>query len=240
MITTRTRLGLHVTDLTVDVQDGPHTRRLLDSVSVDVAPGEVLGISGPSGSGKSTLLSVVGCLQPATAGTAELITGSGRLTLTHTHGSRAAAIRREHIGIMFQSPNLLPALTVQQQLQLMPRLGRILPLPARQRAEATARATQLLEAVGLGGFEHRRISELSGGQQARVNLARALMNSPELLLVDEPTAALDQRTAATITDLIRDMAQKFGAAAMFVSHDAKQLAQLDQVVELVDGKLAVG
>ncbi|MDU0477950.1 ATP-binding cassette domain-containing protein [Staphylococcus chromogenes] len=229
--------GLHIQQLSLTVPDGATSRTLLDSITLSATPGEVLGITGPSGSGKSTLLSVVGCLQQASSGGAVLHTDRGPLDLTAAHGAQATAYRRHHIGIVFQQPNLLPALSVQQQLLLMPRLDRVLPLPRGRREAAKHRATHLLEAVGLGGFEQRRVGELSGGQQARVNIARALMNSPELLLVDEPTAALDRKTAASITALIRGIAKENGVTTLYVSHDATQLDQLDSVIELVDGKL---
>ncbi|AKK03401.1 ABC transporter ATP-binding protein [Corynebacterium epidermidicanis] len=229
--------GLSVNNLSITIQDGTEQRNLLDNVSLHVAPGSVLGVSGPSGSGKSTLLSAIGCLQPPTSGTITLQTASGELDLASAKGPEAARIRRNHIGIVFQQPNLLPSLSVREQLLLMPRLGRVLPLPRQQKIAAEQRAASLLEAVELSGMDNRRISELSGGQQARVNIARALMNSPELLLVDEPTAALDQATAATVTRLIVDMAQEFGAATLYVSHDANQLAELPDTIELVDGVL---
>lgn len=223
-------MSLHVHDLTLDVTDGQATRRILNNVSLDLNPGEVVGVAGPSGSGKSTLLSVLGGLQQATSGTARLTTSAGNsIDLIDGHG---AAVRRQHVGIVFQQPNLLASLSVIDQLLLMPRLGRVWPsLPAGSRAKAT----ELLDAVGLPDFAHRRVTELSGGQQARVNLARSLMNAPELLLVDEPTAALDSATAADVTELIRRMASQYGAATLYVSHDPEQLRALDRTIELVDG-----
>ncbi|MDU4704546.1 MAG: ATP-binding cassette domain-containing protein, partial [Corynebacterium sp.] len=152
-------------------------------------------------------------------------------------GADAAKIRREHIGIVFQQPNLLPALTVKQQLIAMRRLGRVFGWPAGGRREAEKRADELLEAVGLAGLGERRVSQLSGGQQARVNVARALMNEPEVLLVDEPTAALDQKSAGAVTRLIMDVTRKMGVATLYITHDLGQLHGADRIVEMVDGKL---
>ena len=146
-------------------------------------------------------------------------------------------MRREHVGLVFQQPNLLPALTVREQLIVMTRLGRILPPSASERRRARERAAELLESVGLAGMGDRRVSTLSGGQQARVNLARALMNEPELLLVDEPTAALDRASAEAVTDLIVDVTRRYGAATLYVTHDPGQAARAGRVLEMVDGRL---
>src|SRR5699024_11476121 len=116
-------------------------------------------------------------------------------------------------------------------------LGSPWPLQRKAKQAASQRADELLDAVGLGGLEQRKVGELSGGQQARVNLARALMNSPQLLLVDEPTAALDTTTATQVTELIRQMARESNAATLYVSHDQDQLATLDRVLTLVDGAI---
>ena len=119
----------------------------------------------------------------------------------------------------------------------MRRLGRVFGWPAGGRRETEKRADQLLEAVGLEGLGDRRVSQLSGGQQARVNVARALMNEPEVLLVDEPTAALDQKSAGAVTRLIMDVTRKMGVATLYITHDLGQLHGADRIVEMVDGKL---
>ncbi|WCZ36749.1 Macrolide export ATP-binding/permease protein MacB [Corynebacterium heidelbergense] len=234
--------GLRMRGITLDVQDGSQRRRILDSVDLDVAAGEVLGITGPSGSGKSTLLAVAGCLQAPTAGRAQLLLGGdspeSTVELGRDTGRAAARIRRNHIGFVFQQPNLWPALRVMDQLRAVSRLDRILPMPRSARRAVDARAAELLEAVGLADMGARRVGELSGGQQARVNVARALMNRPQLLLVDEPTAALDTASGTQVTQLIERMALDNGAATLYVSHDAEQLAALNRVLTLVDGKVA--
>ncbi|MFV8394343.1 ABC transporter ATP-binding protein [Corynebacterium hindlerae] len=225
---------LQFSHVSLDIQDGSTTRRLLDDVSFSAAPGEVLGITGPSGSGKSTLLAIAGLLQPPTTGGVWLDDTS--LTVT---GREAAKIRREKIGIVFQRPNLVSSLSVREQLLLMPHLGRVLPLSRSVKRAAAERAEELLDAVGLAGMGDRRISELSGGQQARVNLARALMNSPELLLIDEPTAALDSHSADRVTDLILKLVHENQMPALYVSHDQEQIAKLDRTITVVDGRVQV-
>ncbi len=235
----RSGSGLTMDAITLEVTDGAATRRVLNEVSLHIAPGELVGITGPSGSGKSTLLSVAGCLQEPTSGEAVLTAADSgeELTLTGHSARGAARIRREHIGIVFQQPNLLPALRVKDQLMAMLHLGSPWSLQRKAKQTASQRADELLDAVGLGGLQQRKVGELSGGQQARVNLARALMNSPQLLLVDEPTAALDTTTATQVTELIRRMARESNAATLYVSHDQDQLATLDRVVTLVDGEI---
>ncbi|AGN19522.1 ABC-type transporter, ATPase and permease subunit [Corynebacterium glutamicum MB001] len=224
-------MTLHVSNLNLTVADGSTSRTLLNNITFDVQPGEVVGITGPSGSGKSTLLAVLGCLQSADSGTATL----GDIDLLNPQNR--AALRRNHLGIVFQQPNLLPSLTVLDQLLLIPRLGRILPPSRSARTQHKDKALSLLNSIGLGDLAKRKVSELSGGQQARVNLARALMNSPKLLLVDEPTAALDQHSASEVTELIVSMAHQYNAPTLFVSHDMDAVNTLDRSIELVDGHL---
>lgn len=224
-------MTLHVSNLNLTVADGSTSRTLLNNITFDVQPGEVVGITGPSGSGKSTLLAVLGCLQSADSGTATL----GDIDLLNPQNR--AALRRNHLGIVFQQPNLLPSLTVLDQLLLIPRLGRILPPSRSARTQHKDKALSLLNSIRLGDLAKRKVSELSGGQQARVNLARALMNSPKLLLVDEPTAALDQHSASEVTELIVSMAHQYNAPTLFVSHDMDAVNTLDRSIELVDGHL---
>ncbi len=233
-----TALGFDNIGLTVT--DGDTERQILSNISFQVAAGEVVGLTGPSGSGKSTLLAIAGCLQQPTTGTAQILTTPGDIesavTLQAT-GRKAAQLRRKHIGMVFQQPNLLPALTVEENLLVMRRLQRIWGWEGSGRKEAKQRAAELLEQVGLADYAKRRPAHLSGGQQARVNLARALMNQPQILLVDEPTAALDQETAAQVTDLIFEATRASNTATLYVTHDDKQLQNANRILKLVDGKL---
>lgn len=231
-------MSLHVSNLNLTVRDGSTDRHLLSDISFEVGPGEILGVTGPSGSGKSTLLGVLGCLQQADSGNAVLRADGREISLTGAvSGYTAAGIRRRNIGIVFQQPNLIPALSVIDQLILVTRLGRVWPPARAQRLASQDRAQELLRAVGLPEMADRPVGALSGGQQARVNLARALMHSPRLLLIDEPTASLDQHTAAEITALIMEMAHTYRAATLYVSHDADQMAMLKRRITLVDGQI---
>ena len=227
--------ALEVKNISLEITDGTTKRNLLTDVSFNVNPGEVVGITGPSGSGKSTLLSIIGCLETATSGSATLH-GADTLELGTVSGRQAAEIRRRHLGIVFQQPNLLPALTAKEQLMVMSRLDKPFGISGKTWRQQEEKAERLLEEVGLEGREDAKVSELSGGQQARVNLARALMNDPALLLVDEPTAALDTANAQRVTELIVDMARERNTPVLYVSHDQEQLATLDRRIELVDGK----
>lgn len=227
---------LALSGIVLDVADGTADRRLLDHVDLTVRAGEILGVTGPSGSGKSTLLAVAGALAAPDAGTATLRAGGRELDLA-VGGAAAARIRREHIGLVFQQDNLIPALRVREQLEAMTRLDRVLPPSRAVRRAARERAGELLDAVGLADLAERRVGALSGGQRARVNLARALMNRPELILADEPTAALDRDSAARVTDLLGAVVREAGAAALYVTHDLDLLHIADRVVELVDGRV---
>ena len=232
------RVALALENINLKVRDGEHERTILDDVSLQVHAGEVVGLVGPSGSGKSTLLTIAGALKSADSGTATLYSrAKGEAIDLAVRGAEAAEIRRNHIGIVFQQPNLLPVLTVKQQLLAMRRLGRVFGWPKGGRAAAEERAAELLDAVGLQGMEDRKVAQLSGGQQARVNIARALMNNPEVLLVDEPTAALDQKNAGAVTRLIMDVTHKMQVATIYITHDMDQLHGADRIVEMVDGSL---
>lgn len=231
---------LVASSLTLDIVDGAETRRLLDNISFTVNGGEIVGVTGPSGSGKSTLMAIIGALQQATEGSAQLRTAKGRtveLTAYAPSSHKAALLRREHVGIVFQQANLLPSLTALDQLLVMPRLARVLPFGSSAWRRQKDEANQLLADVGLEGMGNRAVSQLSGGQQARINLARALMNDPDVLLIDEPTAALDSVNATMVTDLIREVVHSRGIPALYVSHDAKQLSSLDRIIRIEDGQL---
>ncbi|MGJ4077843.1 ABC transporter ATP-binding protein [Corynebacterium macclintockiae] len=227
--------ALEVKNISLEITDGTTKRNLLSDVSFNVDPGEVVGITGPSGSGKSTLLSIIGCLETATSGSATLH-GEETLELGTVSGRQAAEIRRRHLGIVFQQPNLLPALNAKEQLMVMSRLDKPFGISGKVWRQQEEKAERMLKEVGLEGRENAKVSELSGGQQARVNLARAMMNDPALLLVDEPTAALDTTNAQRVTELIVGLARERNTPVLYVSHDQEQLATLDRRIELVDGK----
>lgn len=217
--------GLRLSGVELTFRDGDQTVYALAGVDVEVARGEVLAVVGPSGAGKSSLLAVAGGLLSPTSGTVEVggrdITGLGRRDLTR--------FRRDHVGFVFQSGNLVPALTARDQLRLVGTLG-----GDRSRLRDP---DQLLEAVGLTHRARRRPATMSGGERQRVGIARALMSSPDLLLVDEPTAALDRRTSHDVVRLLAEEAHQNGVATVLVTHDHEILEHCDRVLEMVDGRL---
>lgn len=197
----------------------------LDGVSTQVDEGEFVGIAGPSGSGKSTLLHLLAALDTPSSGRVE-IDGIDTAGLSERARSR---LRRERIGIVFQRFHLLPALTAQQNVAL--------PLLERGigKTERRDRAATLLETVGLGDRLDHRPAELSGGEQQRVAVARALTGEPSLLVADEPTGELDSVSGATVLDLLEEVAET--RAVVVASHDQAVLDRADRVVHLRDGKV---
>ncbi|MFJ2659898.1 ABC transporter ATP-binding protein [Arthrobacter koreensis] len=223
-----TTTALALKDVTLEYPDGQNnTVRALDNVSLSAVRGTVTGLAGPSGSGKSSLLAVAATLIPPTSGTVE-VNGSDVGGLDDTGRAR---LRREEIGIVFQQPNLLPSLTAVEQLVAVAHLR------GESTGPAAERAAELLGIVGLGGQASQRPHQLSGGQRQRVNIARALMGNPSLLLVDEPTAALDHERSASIMKLLREVTEEFKVATILVTHDVEFLPLADVVVRMRDGVL---
>lgn len=200
--------------------------RALDSVSVDIYPGEFTVFSGPSGSGKSTLLNLVGLLDSASEGRV-LLRGND---VSHLSQRKLAHLRAEQIGFIFQSFNLVPVLTALENVTLALQL-------AGATGDHKAQARQVLEDVGLGEFLHRRPSQLSGGQQQRVAVARALVKKPALVIADEPTANLDTASGDTVLDLMRDLNERLGATFLFSTHDPRVMDRAKRIVKLRDGRV---
>jgi putative ABC transport system ATP-binding protein len=198
----------------------------LDGVTLDIAGGAAVAVSGPSGSGKSTLLHIVGALERPDEGTVAVggreLGGLSR---------RELAVYRRRVGFVFQRFNLLPALTVIDNVMAP-------VLPYRTDFDKEARARELLFAVGLEGRETSLPSRLSGGQQQRVAIARALINRPPFVLADEPTGNLDSRTGAGIVDLLLGLRREYGVTVVLATHDSQVAARCDRVVRLLDGRVA--
>lgn len=197
--------------------------------SFAVARGEVVALLGPSGSGKSTLLSALGLINPPTTGR---ITVAGRPVMD---GPRPLvelrAFRRRHLGFVFQKANLIPFLTARQNVQVALEVNDVAPRVARARAE------ELLAYLGLSDRLNNLPFMLSGGQQQRVAIARALANRPDLLLADEPTAALDGRLGRQVMELFRRVAHEQRAGVVVVTHDHRTLDLCDRILEMEDGAL---
>ena len=209
--------------------DGERRLTALDRVSLQVAPGELLAVTGPSGSGKSSLLAVAGALIEPDTGTVSidgtLLAGLDRAALDR--------VRRERIGFVFQQANLLPSLTVLDQLLLVSHLT------GRPRGAAADRARQLLDRVGLTTKSGKRPHQLSGGERQRVGIARALMGEPALLLVDEPTSALDHDRGHAVMQMLREVTAEQRTATIVVTHDLQYLPLADRAASMSDGHLSL-
>ncbi len=221
------RRGLHMEGVCLRHGDGTETVQALDDVHLVVPPGELAAIVGPSGAGKSSLLAVAGGLARPDRGT---VTVAGT-DITAASARTRAKLRREHIGFVFQSGNLVPALTAVDQLRL--------PLRFRPRRERSGRPPlALLEDVGMADKADRYPHQMSGGERQRVGIARALVTEPSVLLVDEPTAALDRARSHDIVRLLARETRRHGVAAVMVTHDHDVLEHCDTVYEMIDGRLA--
>ena len=207
--------------------DGSGRKQILYDVQLDIAPGEIVLLTGPSGSGKSTLLTLVGALRSVQEGMLRVF---GRELRDATVALRQAVRRR--VGYIFQDSNLLPFLSARQNVELALHLDATLPRSSFER-----RAREVLAAVGLGGETERRPATLSGGQKQRVAIARALAHRPQLLLADEPTAALDRESGHHCVELMRRLAKDQGCAILLVTHDSRIHDIADRILHLDDGRL---
>jgi len=203
------------------------TTALID-VNLDVAPGERVCLMGPSGSGKSTLLNLIGCIDTPTRGSV-IVDGedTGKLG-----DARLSDFRNRRMGFIFQSFNLIPVLSVFENVEYPLLLQKV---PSRQRR---ARVEELLSAVGLKEYSRRSPENLSGGQRQRVSIARALVARPRLVIADEPTASLDHTTGSSIMQLMVEMNEKEGATLIFSTHDPTVSRYAKRIVKMLDGRIA--
>jgi len=200
---------------------------VLRDLDIEVARGEMVAIVGASGVGKSTLLHVLGGLDRADAG--EVLLGDA--DLAHITDDALVAFRNRQVGFVFQFHHLLPEFTALENVEMPLRIARMTPAAARPRAEA------LLARVGLSERLGHRPGMLSGGEQQRVAVARALVQHPSMLLADEPTGDLDEATADALHRLLRDMHAEFGLTAIIATHNPRLAQQCDRVLRLEGGRL---
>jgi len=215
-----------VSGLSYAHSQGGQTQKVLSDLTLELLAGEVVVLTGPSGSGKSTLLTIVGGLRSANE-------GSVRVLDTELIGAKEktrVALRRQ-IGFIFQQHNLAPALTVAQNIQMGLQLSR-----GHRHRDALKRIRQAAEAVGLGEHLNKLPKQMSGGQQQRAGIARALINQPQLVLADEPTASLDRSAGEQVLELFNQMAAA-GSAVVLVTHDKRIIEQADRIVMMEDGML---
>ena len=208
-----------------DYREGDESRRVLRETSVAFAEGEIVAIRGRSGSGKSTLLNLIAGIDVPTAGEV-WVAGT---CLDRLSPAERTVFRRDHLGFVFQFFNLIPTLTVLENVQLPAELGGDAP------DEAAGRARALLDEVGLSGREHAFPDRLSGGEQQRVAVARALVRGPRLLLADEPTGNLDDATGRSVMALLERVSRGAGRSLVLVTHSAAVAAAADRAFAIEDG-----
>jgi lipoprotein-releasing system ATP-binding protein len=218
---------LHVTGLTRDFTQGTATIHVLRGVDLHVGPGEIVALLGPSGSGKSTLLQAVGLLEGGFEGSIR-IAGEEAARLDNDGRTR---LRRDSIGFVYQFHHLLPDFSAAENV-VLPQL-----IAGKARGDAEARADSLLSSLGLAERLTHKPSQLSGGEQQRVAVARALANAPALILADEPTGNLDEATADKVLAEFLRLVRGEGAAALVATHNERLAAKMDRVVRLHEGRL---
>jgi len=200
----------------------------LKEVNMVVAPGEVVGLIGPSGSGKTTLLKCLGAVIEPTAG--KMTIGDNVIYEEKWKIKDLRALRRDKIGFVFQAPYLIPFLDATDNVALLPMLA------GKPNGEARDRARELLIALDVAHRAGAMPSELSGGEQQRVSIARALANQPPVILADEPTAPLDSERAMAVIHILNSMAKQYEAAIIVVTHDEKIIPTFRRIYRIRDGK----
>ena len=218
---------VRLTSLTRSFEQGGERIDVLRGVNLTIEPGEIVALLGPSGTGKSTMLQAVGLLEGGFGGRIEIVGTDA----TDLPSSERTKIRRNHLGFVYQFHHLLPDFSAEENVML-PQL-----VAGTQRPQALARARELLASLGL---EHRlthRPSQLSGGEQQRVAVARALANQPKLVLADEPTGNLDEVTSDKVLAQFLELVRGHGSAALVATHNERLAARMDRIARLHDGVL---
>ena len=218
---------VRLTDLRRTFHQGGEAIEVLRGIFLDINPGEVVALLGPSGSGKSTMLQAIGLLEGGFEGRIEI----GGIDATALNAAQRTTLRREQLGFVYQFHHLLPDFTASENVMLA---GLVAGHP---RKAALARAHGLLAALGLDHRLNHRPSQLSGGEQQRVAVARALANRPALVLADEPTGNLDEATAERVFAAFLDLVRQQGSAALIATHNERLAFRMDRVLRLHEGVL---
>ncbi|MFA6310387.1 MAG: ABC transporter ATP-binding protein [Sterolibacterium sp.] len=220
--------GIRIEGLSKRYGEGETAVDALKDVNMHIAPGEVVGLVGPSGSGKTTLLKCLGAVIEPTRGRMTL---GGEVIYDNAWKTRdLRMLRRDRIGFVFQAPYLIPFLDVTDNVALLPMLA------GRGNKEARARAVELLHALDVAHRARAQPSELSGGEQQRVSIARALANRPPVILADEPTAPLDSERALAVMRILNQMATQYQTAIIVVTHDEKIIPTFNRIYHIRDGR----
>ena len=217
---------IRVENLTMQLRGGGHVVSILKGLNFEVPHKQMVAIVGPSGSGKSTLLGLLAGLDKPTAGSIRL---NGQEITTWTE-SQLAHFRRQNVGYLFQAFHLIPTLTALENVML--------PMELSNDSSASDRARDLLEAVGLQDRQHHYPTQLSGGEQQRVAVARAFSCRPPILLADEPTGNLDSATGQLVIDLLLRLHRDQGSTLLLVTHDPTLAEQTERIITLRDGTIA--
>jgi putative ABC transport system ATP-binding protein len=213
--------------VTRDFRTGSGIVHALRGIDLRIEPGEFVALRGRSGSGKTTLLNILIGLDNPTQGQVFILDHD----LATMDESARARLRRESIGMMFQNAHLFPSLTAQENVEVPLRLARVAP------EERTKKASEALERVGLGKRMHHRGLELSGGEQQRVGLARALVHQPKFIVADEPTGNLDSLSGRDVAKLLHEVAHQLQIGMLIATHDAVVVSASDRVLQIQDGKI---
>ncbi len=220
--------AIDIENLTKRYGHGDTAVDALKGVNMTIWPGEVVGLVGPSGSGKSTLLKCLGAVIEPTSGKMQL--GGQTIFDNKWEIDDLRTLRRDRIGFVFQAPYLIPFLDVTDNIALLPMLAGVPNDKARERAR------ELLAALDVGHRAMAQVSQLSGGEQQRVSIARALANHPPVILADEPTAPLDSERAMNVVRLLNQMAQQYQTAIIVVTHDEKIIPTFKRIYHIRDGR----
>jgi len=220
--------AIHIENLKKRYGEGETAVDALKGVDMTIWPGEVVGLVGPSGSGKSTLLKCLGAVIEPTAGRMTL--GGQTIFDEEWKIKDLRTLRRDRIGFIFQAPYLIPFLDVTDNVALLPMLA------GASNAKSRSRAQELLDALDVGHRSKASISQLSGGEQQRVSIARALANHPPIILADEPTAPLDSERALNVVRILNQMAEQYQTAIIVVTHDEKIIPTFKRIYHIRDGR----
>lgn len=213
---------IDVSNLKKSYTTGVASTEVLKGIGIKLGKGEIGVILGPSGSGKSTLMNIIGGVDRGDSGCVSI----DRIEVNNLKDDQLTEYRREHVGFVFQFYNLVPNLTVVENIEVVSNISK-----------SPLNIDEVLEAVGMQDKKHRFPRELSGGEQQRVSIARAIVKNPKLLLCDEPTGALDYHTSRSILQLLQQVNQKYGTTILMITHNAAIAAMANRVFKLRSGEI---